>query len=424
MGSVTKKFISSPLFKKIWTPSSSCDSSSSSGRSSEVLYHKQPEVVQKEVEKAQEAFCDPAQKCGEMVADRWRLVSLLGTGTYGAVYMAEEGTEKMAIKVLWKAGLDAEQLMLQRLEVDINAALMAHAARKRLPRGVHPNIVPMRHFHEDDECLYLVMDLHHGTDLYEAIQDVGGLDSELVKHVFRQIVSAIDHSHSAGVFHRDLKPENVLVTPDWQCQLCDYGLSSMEEVTGELGCGSAPYMAPEARALPTAQTKQTYRCREADIWSLGVLLLNLVFACNPWKVASTADPSFAAFMNDKRVLQRQFNLSKEFFTLLSAIFDLDPEKRPTLSQIALAIEKMPSFVAPSQQYDNQVVLSSSPTDVPSIHNTPIKAPKKTPDQITPVASLHYVFNRLQLNTTSPNHQIVHHHSSSDTRRPVSGILAF
>jgi len=300
----------------------------------------------------------PAAKVGEVIGGRLILKSVLGTGTYGAVYLALDNRtgEESAVKVLWKGGLDEEQLALQFMEVDINKRLSG-------PKGTtHPNIIAMRNYYEDDECVYLELELHKGMDLYDAIQKLGGLDDALAKYVFDQILSAVSYCHSRGVYHRDLKPENILVTDDWQCKLCDFGLASTDPYTTEIGCGSAPYMSPEARG-GYLEKVTGYRCEESDIWSLGVVLLNILFGCNPWQVADSSDDAFRCYLHDTSAIRTQFALSYGCYDLLSACFSLIPNERPSLDVLRKSVADMGMFVDPSL-LDVDVVLSSSPTDYP------------------------------------------------------------
>jgi len=301
---------------------------------------------------------NPSSKVGEVIGGRLVLQSVLGTGTYGAVYLAvdNETGEESAVKILWKGGLDEEQMALQAMEVDINKRL---SGPETTP---HPNIIAMKNSYEDEECIYLELELHKGPDLYDAIQKLGGLDDALAKYVFDQIVSAVAYCHSKGVYHRDLKPENILVTDDWQCKLCDFGLASMDTYTTEVGCGSAPYMSPESRG-GYLEKVAGYLCKESDVWSLGVVLLNVLFGCNPWQVADENDDSFQNFLRDPSTLQVQFALSRQTYQLLSDCFSLDPSDRPSLEELRSSVSSMSTFVDASL-LDVDVILSSSPTDYP------------------------------------------------------------
>jgi len=338
---------------------------------------------------------NPATKVGELVGDRLILRSVLGTGTYGAVYSAIDNRtgEESAVKVLWKGGLDEEQLALQFMEVDINKRLSG-------PKGTtHPNIIAMRNFYEDPECVYLELELHKGVDLYDAIQKLGGLDDALAKHVFNQILSAVSYCHSRGVFHRDLKPENILVTDDWQCKLCDFGLASTDSYTTEIGCGSAPYMSPEARG-GYLEKIIGYSCRESDVWSLGVVLLNILFGCNPWQVADDSDDAFRCYLGNTENIRTQFALSHDCYKLLASCFSIDPKERPTLETLRQSVAEMRMFVDLAL-LDVDVVLSSSPTDYPK-RAAVLKHVIPTPASPTIIKSSQLsgsCFSRTQLNAS-------------------------
>ncbi|KAG8720405.1 hypothetical protein FRC08_000353 [Ceratobasidium sp. 394] len=131
----------------------------------------------------------------------------------------------------------------------------------------------------------------------------------LIASMFRQMCGAVASCHANGVSHRDIKPENFIVTDAWVpagtedgrkqrkvvVKLSDFGLATNEEESSDMDCGSAPYMSYECRN----NCAPTYNPRAADVWSLGIVLINMLYHVNPW--ADTFDgacPSFTAFRAD------------------------------------------------------------------------------------------------------------------------------
>ncbi|WFD33729.1 hypothetical protein MCUN1_000542 [Malassezia cuniculi] len=130
---------------------------------------------------------------------------------------------------------------------------------------------------------------------------------QLVGSMFHQMCEAVQFCHDHGISHRDIKPENFIVEdhrnvgviPDrgeWHSdvvvKLTDFGLATAQDECDDFKCGSKPYMAFECRHNITP----TYNPRQADIWSLGIVLLNLIFHRNPFKEPSVQRcRSFAAF---------------------------------------------------------------------------------------------------------------------------------
>jgi len=130
----------------------------------------------------------------------------------------------------------------------------------------------------------------------------------LIASMFRQMCGAVAACHANGVSHRDIKPENFIVTDAWVpsgtdgrkqrkvvVKLSDFGLATNEAESSDMDCGSAPYMSYECRN----NCAPTYNPRAADVWSLGIVLINMLYHVNPW--ADTFDgacPSFTAFRAD------------------------------------------------------------------------------------------------------------------------------
>ncbi|KAJ3192487.1 hypothetical protein HK101_006403 [Irineochytrium annulatum] len=274
--------------------------------------------------------------------------------TPGGSTSGGDGPQRRAVKRLFKRGLDARQLMLQRQE----AAIMRQLAD-------HTNIVGLIATVEDDDCLYLIME-YCELDLYEAITQQGGFPEDVVKEVFGQIADAVQYCHSKGYYHRDLKPENCLIsTADYKIKLADFGLATTDTWSTEMGCGSVRYMAPECFEAghnstdpaivgpytltgPDGQPVVGYAPAANDVWALGVILLNLLFGKNPWFEAFPTDAIFSAFSGQNpNVLRQQFDLSPHFDSVLRRAFDLDPRRRCTISDLKALIDALPRFVGGS-----------------------------------------------------------------------------
>jgi len=236
----------------------------------------------------------------------YQLIQPLGNGSYAVVYSVREkiSGKFYALKCLSKANLSDYHLEIQHNEVRVHEPLS------------HPNIVKLDHYFETPDWLFLVLEYCEGQDLYYWLTQNNDSRDPLtcklvseeerlaaVKQVFMQILDAVGYCHKNGVAHRDLKPENFIVTikndsefRGIQVKLTDFGLATDEEESVDFDCGSKPYMSYECRN----HIRDTYNPRLADIWSLGIILLNLIYHRSPW-----ADPnpeeckSFATFQLDK-----------------------------------------------------------------------------------------------------------------------------
>ncbi|GAA6064298.1 hypothetical protein JCM10212_002478 [Sporobolomyces blumeae] len=132
----------------------------------------------------------------------------------------------------------------------------------------------------------------------------------LISRMFYQMCDAVQACHDVGIAHRDIKPENFIVVDGqgdkrrWDApeqvkekgrvvvKITDWGLGTMEEMCEDFDCGSKPYMAYECRN----NLRPTYDPRQADVWSLGLVLLNLLYHRNPWADPSLSDPDFAEYV--------------------------------------------------------------------------------------------------------------------------------
>ena len=188
---------------------------------------------------------------------RLELLSVLGVGAYGVVYLAVDLYATvpvyLAVKCLLRAGLDSRQRHFQRREI----ALHQLASR-------HPNVVTLHKVIEEGDYIFAVMDFYDEGDLFGMITErqryIG--EDALIRKVFLQIVDAVDYCHSMGIFHRDLKPENILCTREGS-RICiaDFGLATSERTSTDFGwyvygiarcrrannSGSTFYLSPECQ---------------------------------------------------------------------------------------------------------------------------------------------------------------------------------
>jgi serine/threonine protein kinase len=169
------------------------------------------------------------------------------------------------------------------------------------------------------------------TNITERGHFVG--NDALAKHAFLQILDAVQYCHSIGIYHRDLKPENILVADGGHTvKLADFGLATSDPYTSDFGCGSTFYMSPECQQS-SSRPYACYASAPNDIWSLGVILVNLTCGRNPWKKASPEDSTFRAYLKDSKFLRTILPLSPELDSILRLVFECDPHKRISIQKL-------------------------------------------------------------------------------------------
>ncbi|KAG8828913.1 hypothetical protein FRC17_007365 [Serendipita sp. 399] len=276
---------------------------------------------------------------------RLLLLRVLGSGAYGVCYEARslerhaDGPRTYAVKCLIRVGLDERQRTFQNRELKLHAAASAH-----------PGVVTLHRIFEEGNCVFLVMDLAEG-DLFGMITEKHvylGRDA-LIRHVFCQIIDALEYCHTRGIYHRDLKPENILcVSSGTKIMLSDFGLATSDPVSRDFGCGSSYYMSPECYG-GIFHRVSAYATRQNDIWALGVILVNLTCGRNPWRQASPNDDTFRAFVHDSEFLPHILPVSAACNEILKQIFTLDPKDRITLPQLRQAIRKVERFTMTNEE---------------------------------------------------------------------------
>src|SRR6266850_244449 len=218
----------------------------------------------------------------------YEILSPLGSGGMGEVYLAQDTRlgRKIALKLL-PAHFTTDKDRLRRFEQE------AHAASTLS----HPNVCMIHEVGEtEDDRHYIAMEYVDGVTLRQRMAR-GSMELDEVLDIATQIASGLATAHAVGVVHRDIKPENIMLRRDGYVKVLDFGLAKLTEqeatnvaatpgarVKTDTGVvmGTSSYMSPEqARGLPVdART---------DIWSLGVVIYEMVTGRPPFEGATTSD---------------------------------------------------------------------------------------------------------------------------------------
>jgi hypothetical protein len=205
---------------------------------------------------------------GELFADRYQIVSLLGRGGMGVVYRAEDLKlgHSVALKFLPSEVLE-DPVMLRYLYAEVRNARQVS----------HPNVCRVFDIGEHDGRHFLSMEYVDGEDLASLLRRIGRLPPGKALDISREICAGLAAAHDRGVIHRDLKPLNIMIDGRGRARLMDFGLAVRPMAatqTGELA-GTPLYMAPELLAGRGASVK-------SDIYSVGLVLYELFTGAQPF----------------------------------------------------------------------------------------------------------------------------------------------
>lgn len=282
---------------------------------------------------------------GTMLDGRYEAVSLLNHGSFGMVFLAKDHStgEEVAIKCLSKVAATKD---CPSIDVDENSVEIACHLRL----GCHSNIVNLIRSFETSAHIYLILEYCPMGDLYEAIRlDRGPRETKNVQDFMLQLVGAVEFMHSKGFYHRDIKPENIFLMQDGSMKLGDLGLATSDAWSYEASVGSDRYMAPEQYAF---SENAGYSPAQADIWAIGICLLNVLFSRNPFVTPTESDKLFADFARDHQSLFDIFpNMSQDTFNVLVHAMTIDPSKR-SLSGVRQALENVVSFTTEEDVLDD------------------------------------------------------------------------
>jgi tRNA A-37 threonylcarbamoyl transferase component Bud32 len=198
---------------------------------------------------------------GTILADRYRVIGLLGRGGMGEVYRADDLKlgQPVALKFL-PPKLSEDPVRRERFFAEV-----------RITRQLsHPNICRVYDIGEVDGRHFLSMEYIDGEDLASLMKRIGHLSNEKALDIARQLVAGLSVAHERGVLHRDLKPANIMLDGHGRVRITDFGLAIAvgDKTQAEEIAGTPAYMAPEQLAGKGATVR-------SDIYSLGLILYEI-----------------------------------------------------------------------------------------------------------------------------------------------------
>jgi serine/threonine protein kinase/Tfp pilus assembly protein PilF len=220
----------------------------------------------------------------------YKIIEEIGRGGMGTVYKAEDTKLKriVALKFLPELGDERQRLRFTR-EAQAAAALD------------HPNICSVHEIEEAEGYTFISMTYCEGNTLKQ-LAERGNLGLKEILDIVIQIAQGLVDAHDKGIVHRDIKPANIMVSDKLQARIMDFGLARLEDQIGVTRTGSAVgtilYMSPEQMRGDAVDSR-------SDIWSLGVVLYELVTGVHPFHGEYEASTIYAILNNSPDPIEKR-----------------------------------------------------------------------------------------------------------------------
>ncbi|PRT52537.1 Serine/threonine-protein kinase KSP1 [Wickerhamiella sorbophila] len=347
----------------------------------------------------------------EILNDKYEIITTINKGSYGVVSLVKDisSGEHYAAKCISKhrpdrsrfASLATNRLLSENPSDNLSNCTSNYAlsdaqsiidGRYEIQVhnliGKHPNIVSLVDHFELDDNLYLILEYCTGGDLYEAIRSGGDIfyPHQRIRDLMNQLIDVVEFCHGLNIYHRDIKPENILISADGLFKLTDWGLATSELNCTEFEVGSRQYMAPECFGT----TAESYNAAAADIWALGICLLNVLFERNPFKVANQSDRLFTDFAASRESLFDIFpSMSQDVFAVLRHCLTIDPQNR-SLSGMRKALAEVRIW---STEEEFELIASDNEFEPPEVDvmnitteadRPPLRVPTALGVSLTPI----------------------------------------
>ncbi|MEK6337337.1 MAG: protein kinase [Acidobacteriota bacterium] len=263
---------------------------------------------------------------GTMLAERYRIVGLLGRGGMGEVYRADD----------LKLGQPVALKFLPDRFLTDGAALARFHREVRVARQVsHRNVCRVYDIGEIDGRHFLSMEFIKGEELSSLLRRIGRLPQDKAVQIARQICAGLAAAHEVGILHRDLKPSNVMIDEHGNARITDFGLAGLAEEfhDDEAHAGTPAYMAPEQLDGQTLTVR-------TDIYSLGLVLYEVFTGRKAFEAASLSE--LIKLRRSDTSPTTPTSLVKDLDPAIEKVIDRclqkDPEQRPLSAlQVAAAL---------------------------------------------------------------------------------------
>lgn len=250
-----------------------------------------------------------------MIVDDCTLKYTLGKGAYGIVKFGVNSSDFYAVKVV-KLGNVSD---MSKLDCEIQCLEMLK----------HPNIVQLHKVFNDEERIYLFMELCGGGTLYQLLEDKP-FSEPIARFYFKQLIEGLSYCQSQGVCHRDLKLENLLLSNNGDLKISDFGAARIftkgwDIFTTQMA-GSIYHLSPEQ------VLGNVYSGSKVDVWSCGVILFSFLTGELPF-CSDNIEELFNQIQSSNYTFPSEINISNDAKDLINKMLTVDPESRIKIEDI-------------------------------------------------------------------------------------------
>jgi Tol biopolymer transport system component len=328
--------------------------------------------------------------------DRYEIISALGSGAMGEVYLAQDRRLKrqVALKLL-PAQFTRDEDRVRRFEQEAQAASALN----------HPNIITIHEIGQAGSSHFIATEFIAGQTLRHKLAQ-GKLGLPGASDVALQVASALVAAHAAGIVHRDIKPENVMVRPDGLVKVLDFGLAKLTEKQSTTADSEAPTTIASTETDPgtvmgTAQYMSPEQARgqtvdaRTDIFSLGLVLYEMITGRRPFEGPTPTDVIVSILTKDPTPASLYApEVPAELDRIISKALEKDREERyQVVKELLLDVKRLKRRL----QFEAELARSAGPgeqiaSNGPTAIATANPQPAQTTDRerVRPIASMAYL----------------------------------
>ena len=241
---------------------------------------------------------------------------VIGDGAFAKVRRAthQKSKEKYALKIMRLSTMNEGDIENIEKELEIHSSLSS------------PFIVNLIDYFQEGGMVYMVLEMISKGNLYQYMYKHIPLSIDQVLKFWTGAVQGIEYLHLNDIYMRDIKPENILIDKDLNIKLCDFGWASRmnDEEYRKLQGGTYIYMSPES-------LRGELQDQASDMWSLGVLLFELLHYKEPYKIGLSSDEQLNFIQNQE--IKFKENLAENIKNIILELMHINKERRPMTKEI-------------------------------------------------------------------------------------------